>query len=87
MMTVLCLSVAALILLSLTFLQMIHDQAKDRTAADLANWRAALAPARDSLLPLDFHQTWPQRLSSSDIPARIGVVISQDRPRWRPILR
>lgn len=65
--------------------QFAYDNATCRTERELAAWEQAFAEARDSLLPEDFFQAWPQRQTPSDMPARRGVVVAEDRPgRHRP---
>lgn len=59
---------------------MIRDNENCRTEAELAAWAKLFAEERDSLLPEDFHQTWPQRQTPSDLPPRVGLVVAVDRP-------
>lgn len=51
-----------------------RDEMKAATARDIARITAPLPPARDSLLPLD----WPRRLTPSDLPARVALVVVED---------
>jgi hypothetical protein len=38
----------------------------------------ALPEARESLLPEDWSTSWPRRVTPSDLPARVGLVIAED---------
>jgi len=59
---------------------MYRDEADCQAERDIARITAALAPERDSLLPEDFHDTWPQRQTPSDLPPRVGLIVAVDRP-------
>ena len=59
---------------------MYRDEADCQAERDIARITAALAPERESLLPEDFHDTWPQRQTPSDLPPRVGLIVAVDRP-------
>ena len=56
------------------------DEAEDRAVRYHAAWKTDFAPERASLLPEDFHDTWPQRQTPSDLPPRVGLIVAVDRP-------
>lgn len=49
-------------------------------AAEIARLTAPLPPRREEVTPVDFFDTWPQRQTPSDLPARVGLVVGEDRP-------
>jgi len=59
---------------------MMRDNATCRAEAEDKRLRGWLAPARHSLLPIDFYDAWPQRQTPSDLPARVGLIVGEDRP-------
>ena len=79
-MSALCLCLGLLLPVGSILHSFARDEADDRTARDIARITAALAPERDSLLPEDFHDTWPQRQTPSDLPPRVGLIVAVDRP-------
>jgi len=56
------------------------EEARAREKRDMDTLTAPLAPERESLLPEDFHDTWPQRQTPSDLPPRVGLIVAVDRP-------
>ena len=79
-MSALCLCLGLLLPVGSILHSFAREEADDRTARDIARITAALAPERDSLLPEDFHDTWPQRQTPSDLPPRVGLIVAVDRP-------
>jgi hypothetical protein len=75
-MTVLLLCLVAGYVLGSIALLMAREDARDRTARDIARITAALAAPRRALIPED----WPRRQTPSDLPARAGLVVAVDRP-------
>ncbi len=64
-------------------LDMIRDNATCQAERDIRRIRAAWqeAESRTKLLPEDFFSTWPERLTPSDLPGRLGLVVGSDTGR------
>lgn len=59
----------------------LREESRSRAEADIERLSVATLPERrEAVLPIDWHETWPPRQTPSDLPARVGLVVGEDRP-------